>query len=142
MFKILLDNIIEGESLVTGRIYINDFDELLEIPLSYWEVSDYKAHWKESINRIVNKDETKSALITEMYDPDTANFIVWWLLYREGDNIFIQNQVLFLNQIEGKFDKKNIYTSVPKREIKTDENEDISEWCIQLEDIKEFLENF
>ena len=36
--------------------------------------------------------------MTSMYDPETANFLFTWVIYREGPALFVQNHMLFIDQ--------------------------------------------
>jgi hypothetical protein len=40
-----------------------------------------------------------------MRDPSVANFIVWWPMYRVDETVFIQNQLLFLDQLASSFNE-------------------------------------
>ncbi len=83
---------------VIGRIFINDFYETLEIPVRYWETEDYERQWQEGLERL--KDHDRSCLIAQIYDPQKGPYIDWWLLYKEGPNIIIRNEVLFEEHYE------------------------------------------
>lgn len=127
----------EGE-VASGVLTIGNHKEAFQSPLSYWNVEKYLSQWKEGLMRLINGN-AKSAIVTSMLDPKTANFIFWWVLYIDGDNIHIQNHILFMSDIDKGFDEKKIYNHIPDRETSTDEGEAISEWHITVADIAEFL---
>jgi hypothetical protein len=84
----------KGIDYVRGEIVINDFKEFFDIPLDFWTISDYERQWKEGLERIKTSDT--SCLIIAICDPKkTGPYINWWPLYKEKNNIFIQNEVFF-----------------------------------------------
>lgn len=128
----------EEDMVVTGLLKIGEFAEEFQASLSYWDRRKYLIQWKEALERLF-KGENSSAFVTNMYDPSTANFIFWWVMYLIGDNVHIQNHVLFLDELEGKFDETELYKFIPERETVTEEGEPISEWVVKLSDIREYL---
>jgi hypothetical protein len=79
-------------------------------------------------------------LITTLYDPANANFIFWWPMYRRGEDILVQNQMLLLMEIEELLDPDNPYSFISEYESSNEDGEKISEWKISVEDISRFLE--
>lgn len=141
-FSICFENENSTTSKISyGNIKIGAFTEKFEIDLSYWNKEKYQQHWIESIKRLSFYNEDTSCLITSMRDPNTANFIFWWLLYRKKEKILIQNQVFFLNDIKKPFHVNNPYEHISERETATEDGTLISEWEITLDDIKKFLIN-
>ena len=43
-------------------------------------------------------DHERSALITSVGEPGTANFVFWWPLYADGETVRVQHHVLFLSE--------------------------------------------
>ncbi len=127
-----------GDYVALGNLKIGDFKEDFHASLSHWNQGRYRSQWQEALERLV-KGEERSALVTSMYDPETANFITWWPLYRDGDSVRVQNQVLLLDDLADSFDELNPYRSVGQRETRTEEGDPISEWTVNLPDIEEFL---
>jgi hypothetical protein len=120
-----------------GVITIDDFQETLVVPLEYWSKNDYQQHWKKSLERALRKED--SCLITSMYDPQKANFIVWWLLYIRENKVIVQNHLLFLNTLSESFTPDNPYRFIPKYESENEDGDKISEWIVPIEDIEAFL---
>ena len=127
-----------NEPACPGLIELGSFQERFVSSLSYWNVNDYKRHWRQAITRIVESSQ-KSCLITSMYDPSTANFIFWYPMYRVDDTVFVQNQILFLNQLSAPFDERDPFSFVSERKSVNDEGESLSEWCVQVEELESFL---
>jgi hypothetical protein len=121
-----------------GEIIIGEYLERFEVSTSFWSVEDYQEHWKQAIRRVIN-GEDKSCLITSMYNPESANFIFWWPIYRVESEVFIQNQVLFLNDETIPFNPRDPYASVKDRETLTEDGLPISEWVVPLLDLQHFL---
>ena len=70
-----------------------------------------------------------------MYDPRSANFLMWWPMWRVGDTVFVQNQILFMDKIREGFDEEGLERYIPKRTTTTSEGERISEWSVSVKDI-------
>ena len=128
----------EGEKVSLGTINFDDYSESFQAPVSYWNQKDYLSHWHNSLKRLLTT-ENKTALITSIYNPKTANFLFWWILYRIDGHVYIQNHVLFLDDLKEPFDEREFYKSIPEREVVTEEGDSISEWVIKLEDVENFL---
>jgi len=129
---------VDAESVQPGRLVIGDYEEGFESSISFWSVQDYERSWRVSLERILRLAST-SCLITSMYDPANANFLVWWPLYREGDLVYIQNQILFLVDIRDDFNPTNPYNHVPKRQVVNSDGDPISEWTASIRDIQSWV---
>jgi hypothetical protein len=125
-----------NEKVALGKIALADFSENFESSLSFWKIEDYENQWIEAAKRITEYDRT--IFITNLDNPKTSNFIIWWKAWKIEEEIFVQNQLLFLNQLSDSFDVKNPYKFVGNRTIKTEDGSHISEWKISLEDIQNF----
>ena len=118
------------------KIKIGDFEESLLLPLCCWSIEKYKHHWSKQLKQFYFDKKEKTCLITEMYDPSTANFVRWWILYRVNDDVFFQEQVLFLEDIKGPFSVDDAELYIPEREIINEDGEEISEWVVPFEQLK------
>src|SRR5215211_3287823 len=96
---------IAQEEVSIGEIKIDDFSERFRASLSYWDQKKYENHWKRAIEGIVDNTTSTSCLITSMYDPSIANFIIWWPFYRVGNIVYIQNQIFFLESLQEPFNE-------------------------------------
>ena len=54
-------------------IVIGDFRERIETSLEYWSAERYEEHWLAAVHEVVS-GTNKSALLTSIADPMTANF--------------------------------------------------------------------
>jgi hypothetical protein len=106
--------------------------------LEFWSEFDYRTQWIAAIRRVL-QGEIKSCLITSLTNPDTANFLFWWPIYRVGDEAILHNQVLILDDLVSRFDLNDPYSSLPERETVSDDGLPISEWVIPLSSFAAFL---
>ena len=128
----------EGEQALEGQLTIDEFSEPFKSSISYWNRDEYLSQWKSGFQAIL-QGEKKSAFITSMYDPTKANFIFWWVMYRNEKDVFIQNHVLFLDELDEAFDENDFIKFVPERETLSEDGEPISEWKASIIDIREYF---
>jgi hypothetical protein len=121
-----------------GGIQIGSFQERFIASLMYWSAGDYRRHWKQAIERVLHSYDV-SCLITSMVDPATATYIFWWPMYRVNENVFIQNHILFFDQLQSPFDERNPFSSVPERQTTNEDGDGISEWSVRINELEEFL---
>lgn len=125
----------ERDDVLLGEIRINDFSEFFHASLSYWSREDYISQWKRAL-KMIQDGKSESALITNMYNPKYANFIIWWVLYRDKKKVAIQNYMLFMDNLEEPFRADRFEQYIPERKLFTEEGEPISEWEIDISDIQ------
>lgn len=125
-----------------GEITIGDFQEAFEMPLVYWTMQDYEKQWQEGIERI--KTHGQSCLVFEMQDPTKSPWANTWVLYKEGNVIHIQNNLLQGKRFS-KMLKKEPYTMetcynfiIPRETICSDTGMKISEWDVDLEEVVKY----
>lgn len=143
MFEIgLTDQTVEeldpGVDAVYGQIRIGDFQETFIASLDCWKPDQYEQHWISAVRRIVHSEE-RSALITSYVEPSVSQYLVWWPLYRVGENVHIQNQLLFFNQLGRPFSAEHFWDSVGERRHCSDDGRKISEWILPVKDVKMYL---
>lgn len=142
MLSIELSNEVipfEGEQVLHGELRIDCFNEHFNAPISYWDRNKYLSQWKQGLNLILD-GHSKSAFIATMYDPKTADFIFWWVMYRVGSNVYLQNHILFMDGLNEPFDENHFSKFVPERETVTEDGDAISEWKVSVEDIRGALD--
>ncbi len=138
MFDINLSDklvIIENEPLLSGSINTDSLMESFHASASYWDRGGYLNQWKKALEVLINGGE-KSALITGITEPKSANFIRWWILYSQKDDIYLQEHVLFLDSLKENFNEQRFVEFVPERDVETEYGEKISEWKVSIDDIK------
>jgi len=131
-------NIDPGVVASLGIIQIGLFQERFIASLMYWSADDYRRHWKQAIERILHSSEV-SCLITSMVNPIKGNHIFWWPIYRVNERVFIQNQILFFDQLRSPFDERNPFLSVPEHQTIGEDGNSISEWSVQINVLEEYL---
>ncbi len=129
------NEIIESVHYRRFKIIINDFSEELLLPLDFWGVNDYISHWRKQLTQFLSDKQDKTYLITEMHNPNTANFIRWWIIYRENDSVFFQEQLVFMDDIVGVFSPDDAYSYIEERRVITEDGDEISEWEARVSDV-------
>src|SRR5262245_7128862 len=124
-----------NETTLEGAIVIESFEERFFAPVSYWQPADYQRQWKEALRRILTDAET-SCLITALRDPASANFLVWWPMYRVDEIIFVQNQLLFLESLPGGFTVQNPFQHIHPRQRVNRHGQGISEWPVPVSHVR------
>jgi hypothetical protein len=127
---------IEGECVLPASIVIDEFSEMINIPLSYWDINTYKTSWLNSLEHgLANKKH--ATLVVSMYEPKNTNFIFTWVLYFLGEDVFIQNNILFLDECPG-FTPENINNYTEPRTTHNEDGIKISEWHTDLDSVINF----
>lgn len=121
-----------------GEIRLGDFAEVFHAPIGYWSERDYEASWVAGLHRVL-ADEGISCLVTAMTDPEVTNFVRVWPLYRVDRVVYVQNRILFLEELGGRFDPAAPWDSLDPRSTVSEDGDSISEWSITTADIEEFL---
>jgi hypothetical protein len=74
-----------------------------------------------------------------MRDPAAAHFPLWWVMHRAGDTLFVQNQILFLDNLSPPFNPNDPFSSISGRRTINEGGEEISEWTVSIKDVESFL---
>ena len=127
-----------GEIAVYGTIIIGDFREDFYSSRAIWTRQQYQQHWNAAISRIV-AGEKRSALIVSYLEPRLSHSLEWWPLYREADNVYVQNQLLFFDQLSQPFCADRPWDSVRDRQTISSEGQKISKWTTNVDSLCEFL---
>lgn len=128
---------VEDEHVLPALIIIDEFSEMMNIPLTYWSIKDYKKSWLRSLEEGL-ASKKHATLAVSMYEPENTNFLFTWVLYFYDDKVFVQNKVLFLDEYpDFTVDKINDFI-----ELCITHNEDgmkISEWSTDLKSVLVFF---
>jgi hypothetical protein len=122
-----------------GLIVLGDWREEFLASLGDWTEAEYRQQWARSIQTLL-EGNSKAVLIATFSRPTIASHLEWWALYREGENIFVQNQLLFYDQVEGEFDPKHAVEFLRERRTSNEEGLAISEWAVSMNDLRAFAE--
>lgn len=126
-----------GELVIPSSIIIGDFTEQLRIPISYWSLEDYKRNWTSSLAQGID-NKKHSALAVSMYEPNFTNFIFVWVVYYRGDEAYVQNKIIFLDECQN-FTPETINDFIGERETHNEDGMRISEWATDLNSVITFL---
>lgn len=128
---------VEDEKELSGKIEIGDFKENLTIPISFWSISKYISQWKQAVSFILESSaENKSALITQVYNPEHSEYINCWPMYREGETVFVQNRLLLKEDLGSDLNPEKIEQYIDKREIVDEDGNKISEWKTTISELR------
>jgi hypothetical protein len=123
--------------LQRGELVFGEERELFDAELSYWTRAQYESHWRTALESTRRSDRT--ALITSLSDPATANFIRWWPAYLRGRTVLFQEQILFLADLKVPFDPRHPERFVGERAAASADGTPLSEWEVGVEAIERFL---
>jgi hypothetical protein len=140
-FSIAFTGFDDEDPLVAfGELRLGEHSERFQSVLGFWEPVDYQASWAAGLARLLG-GASVSCLATSVLDPAAANFIEVWPLYRQDEHVYVQNHLLFLDQLPRNFDPAAPWDSVRPRSVMNEEGRAISEWQVTVEEVTEFLES-
>lgn len=126
-------------SYALGRIIIGEFVEEFQMDLTFWQASDYVENWSRALSKLDDSSTAVTGLISSITDPATSNFLSWWPLYRIDDEVFVRNELLFLEELSRPFDASKPWSFVSPRDSLIDEDGNvISEWATNMAEIRDF----
>src|SRR5262245_57160874 len=107
--------------------------ETFRMPLGFWAESDYRRSWRQAFDVLEDGQSSKSCLLVSVTDPRRSNFLMCWPLYRDSEKVYVQNAIIFLEELDGSFDLEEPWASVgPRRTVDEDGNR-VSEWTTSME---------
>lgn len=127
----------EWESGAMGLLVLGDWKESFLSTLFEWNKQDYEAQWLHAIRKLLN-GKTKVPLIVEYIDPSRASKLIWWPMYRVEDTVYIQNHILWYEQLAEPFSIGNAGLSLRDRQTHSEDGQLISEWSVSLAEIEKF----
>ena len=72
-----------------------------------------------------------------MHEPESLNFISAWIIYYDGENSYVQNKIIFVDDFP-EFDASKINEYVNEREVLNEDGFKISDWIVKTKDIIDF----
>lgn len=128
---------MNGELFQPAWVIIDKFEEMCYIPVSYWDISNYKHSWLNSLEKgLLNKNH--SALVISMYEPTQTTFVFAWVLYFNGDDVYVQNNIIFLDECD-EFTPGQINRFIEPRTSYNEDGEAISEWHTDLNSVLSYF---
>jgi len=122
-----------------GAIVLGGFREEFLASLGEWTEEGYRQQWKRSIRSLLD-GERKAVLITTFSSPTSASHLEWWALYREGEKVLVQNQLVFFKDIQGVFDVNRAVDALREHQSHGEEGTRISEWVVSINELRDFAE--
>jgi CdiI N-terminal domain len=122
-----------------GTIMIEDFSETFVVPLGFWDESDYRRSWRSAFEVLDADPHSVSCLMTSMTDPRNSNFLVCWPMYRAGEDVFVQNALIFLDEAGEDFDPASPWGLVEPRQGTDEDGNKVSEWITSMDSVREFF---
>ena len=115
-----------------NKTTINDFWEINLMAEDYWTIADYERQWEEGLARIKTHD-TSCLVISTQHPIKNQPFVNWWVLFREGNRIIVNNRIIIEKNYTKLIGDKNFspdscYDFIEPRRKKTK----ISEWSVEL----------
>jgi len=123
----------EGEDAwvaLRGRTTLGDYQEEFVASLGNWSRADYQRQWIEAARRLLGGTDRTGFF--------TSAFQFWWVMWREGDAVYVHEQLLVGDTL-GSFDPADPYHQIAERETVSDDGTEISEWRLEIADIEDFL---
>ncbi|MBD9383653.1 hypothetical protein IB257_20330 [Achromobacter sp. ACM03] len=127
------------EEGLLGEIEINGYKENFFSPVRFWSRMDYLKSWKKSLDQGL-QSHGHAALATSMYDPNSSNFVFCWVIYIESEQAYIQNHVIFLNELSVPFVPEDINLHIYPREEISEDGMKISQWSVDTASVAQFSE--
>ena len=106
--------------------------------MGFWSAAEYRASWSAALRRLINGAEV-SCLLVSVSTTEEAEFFTAWPLYRSGDDVYVQNQLIFVDELDHDFDPDAPWESIGPRTILDKDGNRISEWRLTRTDIEEFI---
>ncbi|HEX2982217.1 MAG TPA: hypothetical protein VHO28_01605 [Ignavibacteriales bacterium] len=124
---------------IAGQIKINSFVESFNMSIFTWRPQDYFDQWESAIAQLLRQKDSTAVLISEITSPCKDDYYFCWTLYRYDKSVHIQNNLIFLNKLKGKFDINKLASYSPSRKTETEDGEKISEWHASIKDFEDYF---
>lgn len=121
-----------------GFIRIGDFRERFIVPIDVWDEARYVAHWHDSLSRLGDGSIDAACLIVSFEPEARSEQLMWWVLYRIGNVVHVQNQMMFYAQRSERFDPLRPEKSILPREVLCEDGEPVSEWSLQFAEVQKY----
>jgi hypothetical protein len=128
-------------SEAVGRIKVGSFTETFPMDLCFWSVDEYRVSWERALRELERAEAATSCLIASITDPAVSNFVWCWPLYREGDVVYVQNSIVFLDGLDEPFDPQEPWRYVQPHSSVDEDGNRISEWVTSASAVRRFRES-
>ncbi|WP_211256507.1 hypothetical protein [Actinoalloteichus caeruleus] len=126
-----------------GQIRVGkDFCERFSINFSFWSPKDYRLSWTNALRNIDKSSTSTSCLIASITDPENSNFVSCWPMYRYGDVVYVQNSLIFLDQLSEPFNPEHPWNHIQPHQEVSDDGTRISQWTTSISAVREFRRDY
>src|SRR6266481_8852395 len=101
-----------------GILILGEAKEYFGSSLYLWTKKDYESQWRHAI-KTLHDGKDRAGLITEYVGSEAATHLEWWPMYVVGSRVFIQNQLLFFDQLAEPFSVQSAFFSCANVELRT-----------------------
>jgi hypothetical protein len=120
-----------------GILILGEAKEYFGSSLYQWSKKEYESQWGHAIKTLLDGKD-RAALITEYVRPEASTHLEWWPMYLIGNSVFIENQLLFYDQLAEPFSEQNAFSFLGERRTMNGEGKKISQWAVGMPDLEEF----
>lgn len=120
-----------------GLLVLGDHREEFASTLFEWNKNDYEEQWRLAITSLLQGRE-KVALMVYYVSPAGSDNFEWWLMYRVGDTVALQDHMPWYDQFPEPFSIERQFDFVKDRRTVNEDGHKISEWSAPLASIREF----
>ena|SRR5260370_41740788 len=120
-----------------GILILGEAKEYFGSSLYLWTKKDYESQWRHAI-KTLHDGKDRAGLITEYVGSEAATHLEWWPMYVVGSRVFIQNQLLFFDQLAEPFSVQSAFSFLRERRTTNQEGKKISEWAVGMPELEEF----
>jgi len=124
-----------------GLLVMGDSRERFCSSLHQWSKEQYENQWRQAISSLLGGG-AKVALIVEYLSRDIASKLEWWPMYKQGEIVYLQNQLFFYDQVPKPFSLDTPFESLRDGAVVNEEGHRISEWRVSLSEIEQFARTF
>ena len=129
-----------SDPAATGRIVHGATSEAFLASLGEWDRKTYEAQWKQSLLLFL-QGQRKAVLLTTYGNPSLVSHLECWILYRDGSLVYIQNHLLFYDDMDKTFSPDTASQFVRDRETADEDGTSVSEWSVPFSDVQSFVES-
>jgi hypothetical protein len=137
----ITDEESEDEQTAIGCVQIGQFAERFLITLNYWDEATFERKWREAVTRLI-LGANAVGLMTWMTAPGVKDNGRAWILYREGQRVFIQDKIFIVSNESPKFDEEEHLVAIPPRITIDEDGLKISEWETGIQCLINYLAEY
>lgn len=121
----------DGSLWLSGHIILIDHQERFLASLQTWSRKDYERQWLEAAARLLGAPARAGFF--------TVAFQFWWTMWREEERVLVREEFLTAERLSGVSDWTRAPYQLIEERMSDGDQEEVSEWEIDAEDVREFL---